>query len=521
MPSLHLPLLPGIEWLRAGALALVAVLLGLLAFRLGIERLVCRIYRAHPDASRQALSRLRRAYWLVLALVAANAFRGLSGAQADWWLGVLLGPAVALFGLEALRLCVVDYLLLVRRGPAVPKILRDIAFGVVYAVLALSYLGTVFRVDLTPLLTTSAILSVVLGMALQDTLGNLFAGLAINLDRPFNLDDWIAIDGEQGQVVEITWRATKIVNRRREMLIIPNNAISKAKVINYHLPTPTYSEDIDVGLPLDVPPHRVRQAALEVAGTLREVLREPAPEVLLLRYTETALVYRFKLWISGGALSAQVRSRFHEGLWYRLQREGIPLPVPGRTVRVLDQEATLKAVQAEHLRVLGQVDVIACMDPHSVASLAARAEAQHFRSGERIFRQGDLGGSLYVIKAGRVALLLEAEGARPLATLGEGDFFGEMSLLTGQHRTASAVAATDCELLVIDRRHLAPLLEAHPEFMRLISQTIATRRQDTASLMADLEQARAATVAQAPAAAAVEEASNEILSRIRSFFKLG
>jgi CRP-like cAMP-binding protein len=163
------------------------------------------------------------------------------------------------------------------------------------------------------------------------------------------------------------------------------------------------------------------------------------------------------------------------------------------------------------------------MDPDSIHALAAKAMAHHYAPGECIFRQGDVGDSLYVIKTGTVTLSLEDSEtgeSRPLATLAEGDFFGEMSLLTGECRSASAYAEANCELLVIDRRHMAPLLEEHPELMRRISQTIAARRQDTATVIASLAETREASVPQAVATHEVVATTNEIFNRIRSFFTL-
>lgn len=520
MHLIDLSLPAGFDGLRAAALSIGILVAGFATFRLVFGRLVRWLYRAQPEQARLVLGRLALAFLPLLLLLSANAFRGSFGKQADWWLGALLAPAIALFAVETLRHCVADYLLRARSGPAVPKILRDMAFGLVYAVSGLTYLGTVFKVDLTPLLTTSAILSVVIGMALQETLGNLFSGIAINLDRPFNLGDWVAIDGDQGRVVEITWRATKIMVRGGEMLIIPNNTLSKAKVLNYRQTAPAYYENIELGLPYDAPPNRLRQLALEVAAAVPEIRTAPAPRVDLLQYGDSAIVYRFRFWMDDCTQAIPVRSAFLEGLWYRLHREGIAIPFPTRTVHLEDARARSSEAEAANLRALRKVDIVACMDPDSIHALAAKAQAHHYAPGERIFAQGDVGDSLYVIKAGTVTLSLAESGeARSLATLREGDFFGEMSLLTGERRSASADAATDCELLVIDRRHLAPLLEAHPEFMRRISQTIAARRQDTESIIASLAEAREATVPQA-APAEVEATSNEIFNRIRSFFKL-
>lgn len=521
MPN-PLHLLPtGVGWFSAAAIALSIVLAGIALFRLFLRPLLFWLLRGETERSADVLKRLVAPYLMTVAVSAANAFRGLLGREVDWWLGALLIPALVVLVVESLRLVVVDAFLAARRGRAVPKILRDIVFGLIYATAFLAYLGSVFRIDLTPVLTTSAILSVVIGMALQDTLGNLFAGLAINLDRPFTLGDWVSIDGATGQVVEITWRATKILTRRHETLVFPNNAVSKARVLNYQLAAGWYAEAIEFNGPFDVPPERVRAVALAVAREIPGIRTEPEPELLLIKFGDFAVTYRANLWISDHAASLGLRSRFQELLWYRLQREGIEIPIPQRSVRRQDAAAQDEAREREHRHALAKVDVFACMDDESLTALARKVRSVHYARGERIFRQGDLGGSLYIIKEGTVTLSLDEAGGgntRPFASLQAGDVFGEMSLLTGAPRSASTTAATDCEFLVIEHLHLAPLLEAHGEFARTISQIIAERQSKTESAKASLALSRELTVAQAPGE--VEAASYEIFNRIRSFFKL-
>jgi small-conductance mechanosensitive channel len=511
-----------LAWVRAMVMAIAITIAGTALFRLVIRPLVRWLYQAEPDHAKALLSHLVPPFLITLFLLAGNAFRGLFGRQVDWWLQALLVPAIAVFAIETVRLGVVDYWLHVRRQRAVPRILRDIAFGLVYAIAALAYVGAVFKVDLAPFLTTSAILSVVIGMALQDTLGNVFAGLAINLDRPFNIGDWVSVDGEVGRVVEITWRATKISTLRREMHLIPNNAISKARVINYHMPTTTYAEAVDLSVGSDVPPSLVRDLVASAAREVRGVLTDPAPEVLLLKYGDSAIQYRIHLWVNDFGESLRIRGQFQERLWYQLQRRGVELPLPTQSVQVNDAMAKLAASQDETLRALRRIDVLCCMDSESLARLAGTARLVHYAAGERIFSQGDSGDSLYLIKRGVVTLSLDEMGGhdtRPFATLGEGGFFGEMSLLTGELRTASAHAADDCEFLLIDHVHLAPLLEDHPEFMRTISVTIAQRKQSMEAAKETIHRAKELIIP-AQQVEAVEQASNEIFNRIRSFFKL-
>lgn len=513
----------GFAWIRSALLALAVLLFGAAAFRLVIGRFLRWCYRASPQQGEDVVRRLGSPYVLLVLVSAANAFQGVFGSRADWWLGALLWPVLGVFVIESLRLGIVDSLVHLQRGKAVPKILRDIVFGLIYLLAVLGYLGAEFKIDLAPFLTTSAILSVVIGMALQDTLGNVFAGLAINLDRPFSLGDWVAVDGDVGQVFEITWRATKILTLRHELHIIPNNTISKAKVVNYQLPSTCYAETIDFTASYDAPPNRVRAIALAVAREVGGVRLEPAPELRLVRFLDSSVAYQIALWIDDYSRSPGICSEFQERLWYHFHRAGLEFPFPVSDVRLNDAKERSETRTLENLHALGRIDIIACMDPDSVARLAKQARVVHFAAKEPIIRQGEVGGSLYVIKHGQVTLSLDGHGehgTKPLAILNEGDFFGEMSLLTGERRTASAYAASECELLVIDHNHFAALLEEHPEFMQRISHVIAERRAGIETARLNLAEAREHLVPAQRQDAVVEAATNEIFDRIRAFFKL-
>lgn len=523
---MHLPFPIGLNFLRAAGFALLILIGGVILFRFGVQAAIRRMYGAEPEHAQRLISRLVSPYWILLILTAANAFRGLFGSQIDWWLGAILPPAAGIFTIEALRLGVADYLLKFRTKHAVPKILRDILFGLIYATTALAYLGTTFKIDLTPLLTTSAILSVVIGMALQDTLGNLFAGVAINLDPPFKLGDWISLDGRLGQVVEITWRATKIVTLENELRVIPNNLISKAELINYQVPAPYYGELIDFGCPYEVSPSRVREIAMLVAAEIPGVRKDPAPTVQLLRFDAYSIVYRVKLWLDNHGESNPIRSHFQELLWYRFQREKIDFPYPQQEIRHSELQSRHALKLQQNREALQRVDILACMGPGPLEQLAEKASVICYAAGERIFRQGDTGNSLFVIKRGMVSLSLDQHGSkhtRPFTTLGEGNFFGEMSLLTGDKRSASARAAADCELVVIEHHQLAPLLEQHSDFLRLISEAMTERSKKLESTRANLERHVTQLEAAVPAGETEAEAEpgKELLGRIRGFFKLG
>lgn len=519
MPSFDIP--AALEWPLALLAAGAAFVVGIALYRFIFTPMLLWALRANAERAQVAVQRLWGPYALMVAALAANALRLKAGDGLTWWLGALALPAILLFAIEALRLAVVDVVIASKRGTPIPKILKDILFGLLYLTAALVCLGSVFKVDVAPFLTTSAILSVVIGLALQDTLGNLFAGVAINLDRPFSIGDWVEVDGQKGQIHEITWRATKILTRQHQMIVMPNSQIAKARIVNFDSPTGTYGEVIELRASLHVPPNQIRDAVFEVASQIPEIRQTPAPEVNVLTYSESALLYRVIVWIDDAARAVPLRGALLEGLWFHFKRKGIEMPFPVREVYLHDAKDRRLAALDATLEALRRVDFMRDFEPQVLEMLAGQARHAIFAPQETIFRQGDPGGSLYIVLRGEVVLTLDdTRGSQPLARLEAGSYFGEMSLLTGEPRSATARAVEDSEFLVISKRDLAPLLEAHPEVLESISRIIAERRADMDQARQSMAQ-RHTRVPQAPSdAKGVEDDSHELLSRIRAFFKL-
>lgn len=518
-----------LEWTLVVLGVMLAYALGMALYRHGLSRLLLWTLRAAPNRAEIAVNRLKGPYSLMVAALAANLLRLETPPAIDWWLAALTAPAITIFALEALRRVFVDGFMDVlstsRGGAPIPRILKDIVFGLLYLAAAMLCLGSVFKVDIAPFLTTSAILSVVLGLALQDTLGNLFAGIAMNLDRPFSIGDWVEVDGIRGTVFEISWRATKILTPQQHLIVVPNSQVSKVRVVNYSAPTRAYGEWFEFRASYQVSPAQVREAVEAIAPRVPGILASPAPTVDVLDFTPTAVLYRLVIWIEDGSRAVTLRGKLLEELWYHFKRQGFEMPVPVQEIRLQDSSDQQQRVRSKVADALRQVDFMRDFDEEIIESLAARARHAMYSPDSLIFAQGDPGGSLFLVERGEVLLFLPSpSGPQPLAHLQAGSYFGEMSLLTGEPRTASAKALTDCELLLIDKDVLAPLVEAHPEVLESISRIVAERRAGLHQVKQSMTE-RTLRVPQpdSPAAAAaetVEAASNELLSKIRAFFKL-
>lgn len=412
-----------------------------------------------------------------------------------------------------------------RLGRPLPAIIRDILQGLVYAAVGIVTLRAV-GVDTGSLLTTSALLTAVIGLSLQDTLGNVFAGLAIQVQHPFEVGDWIQFtDGTElvGRVVEINWRATRVLTLDGVEVTIPNGMLAKAPIRNFTKPTPLVRRSLFVQGPYEVPPARAQEAILEALRGVDGIVDQPAPSVLLRSFDDSGITY----WVRyhtrefqrAEAIDGDARAR----IWYAFSRAQISIPFPIRTLRMgSSEDEEQRRVQAEDERdrveALESVAIFQALSPALLEQLARSSQSRLYARGEEIIAQGTEGDELFVIKHGQVTVSFvpphgkALDGAETeLARLGPGDFFGEMSLMTGEARAASVRALEEVGLLVVDKAAFAPILDANPELAEKISALLADRHDRLVSY------AENRTPSQRPD---LEVRRGQLLEKIRDFFSL-
>lgn len=356
---------------------------------------------------------------------------------------------------------------------------------------------------------TTAVGAVVIGFALQDTLGNLFAGLAIQIEKPFRVGHWVNVAGKDGMVTEITWRATKIRTKPGNFVIVPNSALARDTITNYSEPILETRIELHVGASYDAPPNRVKATILAAIKDEPLIAGTRAPEVLVSDFSSSSITYWIRVWTTDFAADDQIRDRIRSAVYYAFRRAGIVIPYPIQVEMFREDLAAAAASDvtvAEHG--LEAVQIFAGLSEAERAELARAARQILYAAGERIVREGDAGSSMFVVVRGDVVVTLGA-AAHEVARLGPGDVFGEMSLLTGAPRTATVAAVTDAELLEITADAFRQFVLANPATVEQIGGAVAARA-------AMLEEHRAAG---ATAAAAVEE-PRTFLARVRRFLRL-
>ena len=248
------------------------------------------------------------------------------------WILLFLG-AVTL--LRLLGLYLFDIHLRARAGFQLPPLLPRVIMGLVYVISAAITLRVIFpKLELGGLIATSAVTSLVLGLALQPILSNFFAGLVISVERPFRINDWIRVGEHDGRVVAITWRTTHLRTRENDNLVIPNNKLAEERVMNYYYPHPMHLERITVGAAYKDAPYRVRGALLTSAANVPGVLDKPTPEVFVKAFEDSAVLYELRVWTEDVAQAPRLASEIRARIWEQFRKEGITIPYPIRTLEL-------------------------------------------------------------------------------------------------------------------------------------------------------------------------------------------
>ena len=407
--------------------------------------------------------------------------------------------------------------LIIERAGAKPmnQLTRDILQTVVYLFAGAAALRAA-KIPPTSLIATGTVVTAIVGLALQETLGNLAAGVSIQIDKPIALGDWIHIDkGEYtGRVVSTNWRAVSIQTDDRALFVIPNGVFSKTPFMNHSRPGGGTRRTLYFTLPYDVPPTHAHEAILAACADAPDVHKEPKASVLTWTYTDRGVTYWLRFFIADFARRDIAQGDVGTRVWFHLNRRKIHNAIPEQRQFVYEMdEAALANKSAEGVKdrraAIDAVDFLRALSDDARDTLARRGHRKLFAPGETIIRAGETGREFYIIRRGTVAIVV-ADG-HEVAKLKSGDFFGELALLTGTARHASVVAKEETEVLEVDEAMFKDVLHSEPTIAEAIARIVGERQ-------AELEARRSG--AGAPSTKTKEGASGEILRKIRTLFAL-
>lgn len=380
-----------------------------------------------------------------------------------------------------------------------PTIVQDVIVFTLFALVATLVLQEKF-------VTTSAVGAVVAGLALQDTLGNLVAGLALQVEKPFQLGHWIRLGEWEGEVTEITWRAVKVRTRDGNQVIIPNGELSKSALLNYSEPSAPTRVHVEVGVSYEHPPTLVKSAIAECLAHEPMVLDVPSPRIDLSAFSDSAITYRAHFWIERLTLDDEAKDHVRTAIYYSFKRHGISIPFPIQVQYEAELPAAWPSASERQTweTLLAGTDLFGLLNDDDRHALASSSAVGPFGNGEAIVRQGEPGESAYVICEGRARVSLDP-GDTEVAILEKGQYFGEMSLLTGDARTANVRALGDCQVLEITVSDFRRLVIQNPALLERIGTVVADRR-------AGLARAREGAHRSSP-----PESATSLIGRVRRF----
>jgi hypothetical protein len=332
----------------------------------------------------------------------------------------------------------------------------------------------------------------------------MFSGIALNISAPFRIGDWIETDGNvSGRVVEIDWRATRVRTRDDTIVLVPNSQMARQKILNTYAPTRIYAAHVRLRLGYEVDPVRARAVLHAAALAVPKVRTEPAPLVRAWEFLDWAVLYDVRFHLDDYADDPDVKQDVLASIWRHLHWAGIRIATPRQNITLGRPRARAELAPSAPDRLLEGVDLFACLPATALVELAGKLRRCALPAGAAAVQQDAAGDSLFILAEGTV---LVTDRSGEIARLGPGDVFGEMSLLTGEPRSATVTAAADSVLYELGKADLAPLLQTHPELAEGLGEVLARRRAETDR--------------RGPAPSQLPKRGSELGARIRAFFGL-
>ncbi|MGE0083448.1 MAG: ABC transporter substrate-binding protein [Desulfococcaceae bacterium] len=379
-----------------------------------------------------------------------------------------------------------------KTGRKVPHVVKNALSIIIYVLAVFGIVAFVFNHPLTSLLASTGVAAMILGLALQVNISNIFSGIAINVERPFRVGDWVKINEfKEGKVIDINWRTTRIKTRDDTILCISNSHASESVIENFSYPDDRFYQYFTVHIDPVHPPERVKKILLDAALSTEGVERDPLPSTRFLGLT-AGMTGQSKSWAANYLVSVYVRDygkkfAYNEAIWANiwthLRQAGIRHVIDRQeTHMVVEGVKRKKPVPDKALALLEEIWLFDPFPDDAKHWLSKRMKRHHFFPGESIVRQGDSGSSLFVIEEGVVAVRVKFDNqakAVEVARMGAGNVFGEMGLLTGESRTATIISVTETWLYEVTKEDIAPLIERESRISRRMSDILTERKMAT------------------------------------------
>jgi small-conductance mechanosensitive channel len=400
---------------------------------------------------------------------------GVHGAlEIAWWLWA------AWFVVGVLRALIVT-----EHRPREGKLIQDLLAGLVYLAAVFAIIAYVFDLPVQGLLATSGAIAIILGLALQSTLSDVFSGIVLNFSRPYRPGDWISIDGgTDGRVIEMNWRATHVLTAKRDLAIVPNSTIAKAKIVNTSSPSGVHGMIVTIQLDAKTSPAAGSKILEHAIMNSRIVMAAPRPSVSVKSITANGTEFDIAFFVEELGQASLAQNEVLDLIFRHLAASGVELarsPDPSYPIpRDVGSRISVSGAQ----RVLDLVAIFAALTPDERQQLALKVQPKSYDQGDILVEPGTILRSLFIVGAGVLSLSHGlADGEIELMRLGPGDHFGEIGLLTGAAASARISALVPSTVYELAKDDLAPILETRPAVAQELCRALA-RRQAAGQLVA-------------------------------------
>jgi small-conductance mechanosensitive channel len=373
-------------------------------------------------------------------------------------------------------------------SPREAKLMQDLLAGLIYLAAVFAIIAYVFDLPIQGLLATSGVAAIILGLALQSTLGDVFSGIVLSFSRPYRPGDWVSLEGgTDGRVIELNWRATYILTARRDLAVIPNSTIAKSKIVNVSSPSGLHGTTVTVQVDARTPPSRVSEILEHATRNSRLIAATPAPTVSVKAINASYAEFEIAFFVEELASTAKAQNELFDFIYRHLAAADIDLAAPqnGPDHRTADEGWQKSPTGVA--RLLELVAIFATFTPEQRAAIAAKLKQRSYDEGETLFEPGVVLQSLFIVGSGILSFTHTGiEGEVELLRLGPGDHFGEIGLLTGAASTVKISALIPTTIYELAKADLTPFLESRPQVAQELCRTLA-RLQAAGRLVASHE----------------------------------
>ena len=331
------------------------------------------------------------------------------------------------------------------------------------------------------------------------------------MSKPFSLGDWIRVGNYEGKVDKIDWRATSLLTFSGDYVVIPNSIMSKGDLLNFSSPTIDHSTGVSVSVHYKHPPNYVINTLIKIALNDNNVLKDPEPTVFVTDFSDFSINYSLFFWINDYSIHRRIESNIRKQIWYNFKRDDITIPYPIRDI--YSQPVINKAnILQQNKELLRSIDFFRPFSQNDIDILVHRIKEEIYPANDMLFSKGDSGDKFFVIRSGSVEIYIENDKKEKIFKniLSNGNFFGEISLLTGESRSASARTLTDCEMITLNKQDLKDIIKNNQQLEKCISKAIVERQMKTSGLKTDDYSNTQQEI--------ITKNENQLFEKIRTFF---